>query len=82
MNTLPCAASAGTPLMAWMRKVRCKSVATAITVKVGMLIVPCRKTLPGKGEAWRFYRSSDGKYHGVMLPHGSPLGELFTSFFL
>ena len=56
MNTLPCGKTAGAPLssVARMRKVRWKSVTTAITVKVGMLIVPCRKTLPGKGEAWRF----------------------------
>ena len=78
MNTLPRAVSAGTPYVAWMRKVRCKSVATAITVKVGMLIVPCRKTLPGKGDAWRFYRSSGGILLRFAPPRPRPLGELFT----
>ncbi len=69
--------------VAWMRKERCKSVTTAITVKVGMLIVPCRKTLSGKGDAWRFYRSSDGDISAFCSP-ATPrsLGSILHSFFL
>jgi hypothetical protein len=45
--------------------------------KVGMLIVPCRKTLPGKGEAWRL-----PQFRRYILAFRSPTGIRWGAFYI